>query len=57
MFEGNIQRALMKLMGLVEEFRSLCELSGEVAWLRTLEGAQEMILRGVVVAESLYLRL
>lgn len=57
LFEGNIQRALMKLMGLVEEFRSLCELSGEVRWLRALEGAQEMILRGVVVAESLYLRL
>lgn len=57
LFEGNIQRALMKLMGLVEEFRSLCELSGEVAWLRTLEGASELVLRGVVVAESLYLRL
>jgi superfamily II RNA helicase len=57
LFEGNIQKALMKLMGLVEEFRSLCELSGEVAWLKVLEGASEMVLRGVVVAESLYLRL
>lgn len=57
MFEGNIQRALMKLMGLVEEFKALCELSGEVAWLKELEGAQELVLRGVVMAESLYLRL
>ena len=57
LFEGNIQKALMKLMGLVEEFRAMCELSGEIAWLRTLEGAQEMVMRGVVVAESLYLRL
>ena len=56
-FEGNLQRALMKLMGLVEEFRALCELTGEVEWLKELEGAQELVLRGVVVAESLYLRL
>jgi superfamily II RNA helicase len=57
LFEGNIQRALMKLMGLVEEFRALCQLSGAVEWLTVLEGAQEMVMRGVVVAESLYLRL
>ena len=56
-FEGNLQRALMKLMGLVEEFRSLATLSNDVKLLSVLEGAQEIVLRDVVVAESLYLRL
>lgn len=57
LFEGNIQRALLKLMGLVEEFRVMCELSGEVEWLKELEGVEATVLRGVPIAESLYLRL
>jgi hypothetical protein len=56
-FEGNLQKALMKLMGLVEEFRSLATLSNDIGWLSVLEGAQAVVLRDVVVAESLYLRL
>ena len=47
----------MKLMGIVEEFRGLCTLENEVGWLSVLEGAQALVLRDVVVAESLYLRL
>ena len=47
----------MKLMGLVEEFRALATLSNDVGWLEKLEGAQEIVLRDVVVAESLYLRI
>jgi superfamily II RNA helicase len=56
-FEGNLQKALMKLMGLVEEFRALATLSNDVGWLEKLEGAQAIVLRDVVVAESLYLRI
>ena len=56
-FEGNLQRALMKLMGLVDEFRALATLAGDTGWLEVLEGAQAVVLRDVVVAESLYLRL
>ena len=56
-FEGNLQRALMKLMGLVDEFRALATLAGNTGWLEVLEGAQAVVLRDVVVAESLYLRL
>ena len=57
LFEGNLQRALMKLMGLVEEFRAMATLTNHVGWLEVLEGAQAIVLRDVVVAESLYLRL
>lgn len=56
-FEGNLQRALMKLMGLVEEWKALCTLAGETEWLAVLEGGLEVVLRDIVVAESLYLRL
>ena len=56
-FEGNLQRSLMKLMGLLEEWKALCTLAGETEWLAVLEGGLELVLRDVVVAESLYLRL
>ena len=57
LFEGNFLKALMKLASLVEEFQSLATLAGEPRILSLLETARPRILRGVVVAESLYLRL
>jgi hypothetical protein len=57
LFEGNMQRALMKLMGLVDEFKTLATLTNDIGWLSVLEGAQAIVLRDVVVAESLYLRI
>jgi hypothetical protein len=47
----------MKLMGLVEEFRAMATLRSDIGWLGLLEGAQIVVLRDVVVAESLYLRI
>jgi superfamily II RNA helicase len=57
MFEGNFQKGLLKLASLVEEFQSLATLAGEPRILAVLAEARPKILRGVVVAESLYLRL
>ena len=56
-FEGNVQKALMKLASLVEEFQSLATLGGSVELLRMLEDARSLVLRDLVVAESLYLRI
>jgi len=56
-FEGNIQKALMKLSGLLEEFQALASLSGEVEWLKELEDARRLVLRDTIIAESLYLRI
>lgn len=56
-FEGNMQRALMKLMGLVDEFKALATLANDIGWLAKLEGAQVVVLRDVIIAESLYLRI
>jgi superfamily II RNA helicase len=57
LFEGNAMKALMKLAGLVEEFQAMASLNGEVEMLRVLEGARELVLRDIVLAESLYLRI
>jgi superfamily II RNA helicase len=56
-FEGNVQKAMMKLAGLVEECQSLATLTGSVDLLHELDTAREMILRDIVIAESLYLRI
>jgi superfamily II RNA helicase len=56
-FEGNLMKALLKLGGLVEEFQAMAALAGEVDMLRMLEGARQLVLRDIVVAESLYLRI
>jgi len=57
LFEGNIQRALMKLASLVEEFTAMAILSEDVHLVGELDGASQLILRDIVVAESLYLRI
>lgn len=57
MFEGNVQRAVLKLAGLAEEWITLLTLGTDVEQLRVWEGVRELILRDIVVAESLYLRL
>ena len=56
-FEGNVIKSLMKLASLVEEYQSLATLAGDTEALKLLEPARELILRDVVVAESIYLRL
>jgi superfamily II RNA helicase len=57
LFEGNLMKALLKLGGLLEEFQAMASLSGEVAMLKMLEGARQLVLRDIVMAESLYLRI
>lgn len=56
-FEGNLMKALLKLGGLLEEFQAMASLSGEVQMLKMLDGARQLVLRDIVMAESLYLRI
>jgi superfamily II RNA helicase len=56
-FEGNLMKALLKLGGLLEEFQAMASLSGDVQILRMLDGARQLVLRDIVMAESLYLRI
>lgn len=57
LFEGNVLKGLMKLASLLEEWQSLATLAEQPAMLRLVEDAKPKILRGVVLAESLYLRI
>ncbi len=56
-FEGNAIKAILKLASLVEEYQTLATLAGDTEALKMLEPARELILRDLVVAESIYLRL
>lgn len=57
LFEGNLMKALMKLSGVLEEFQAMASLAGEVKMLELLDGARQLVLRDIVLAESLYLRI
>jgi len=55
LFEGNVQRGLLKVANLLEEWAVLCELRGDLAGLERLRSLT--LLREDVVVDSLYLRL
>lgn len=57
LFEGNFQRALLKLAAVAEEWSVLATLQSDVETLRVMEGAKGLVLRDFVLGESLYLRL
>ena len=57
LFEGNVQKALMKLGALLEEFQAMATISGNVKLLKLLDDCRPLVLRDLILAESLYLRI
>lgn len=57
LYEGNFMRVLMKLVNLLEEWRSVATLSEDVEMLEKVKGLELEILREVAVSDSLYLRI
>jgi hypothetical protein len=57
MHEGNIQKALMKLASLLEECQAMATLLKNVELLKVLEDGRQLIVRDLILAESLYLRI
>lgn len=55
LFEGNVQRGLLKVANLLEEWAVLCELRSDLEGLERLRSLT--LLRSDVVVDSLYLRL
>jgi len=55
MFEGNIQRGLMRVANMLEEWGAIATLRSDLATLEKLAGLR--FLRGEIVMDSLYLRL
>jgi superfamily II RNA helicase len=56
-YEGNFMRALLKMVNLLEEWRSLATLATDTETLELLRGMEQKLLRGVAVCDSLYLRI
>lgn len=57
LFEGNFVRAVLRLSNLVEEWISVATFGGHLELLRTLEELRPLLMRDVVVPDSLYLHL
>jgi len=57
LFEGNVQKALMKLASLLEEFQAVATVLKDVDMLKVLEEGRGLVLRDLILAESLYLRI
>jgi len=56
-YEGNLMRTLMKLVNILEEWRSLATLSTDTEMLEKLRGYEERLMNGIAVCDSLYLRI
>ena len=56
-YEGNVMRTLMKMVNILEEWRSLATLSTDVDMLEKLRGYETRLLSGIAVCDSLYLRI
>jgi superfamily II RNA helicase len=55
LFEGNVQRGLMRVANLIEEWGAICELRRDLAGLERIRSLR--FLRDEVIVDSLYLRL
>jgi superfamily II RNA helicase len=54
---GNAVRAILKLANIVEEWTILATMCTDLPMLETMKGVKEVLVRGIVVPDSLYLRL
>jgi len=56
-YEGNFVRAMLKLANLADEWVALATLSSDIEQLELMRDIRQKIVRGVVVPDSLYLRI
>jgi superfamily II RNA helicase len=56
-FEGNFVRAILKVANILEEVGAVASLAGNIGILEKIEGARNLLVRGVVVPDSLYIGL
>jgi len=57
LMEGNLMKGLLKIANLVREWKAMATVRADVEMLATLDGVESLLLKGVAVPESLYLRL
>jgi superfamily II RNA helicase len=57
LFEGNLQRTILKVVNLVEEWTVLATFKKDVKMLETIRGVDAALKHGIATTDSLYLRL
>jgi superfamily II RNA helicase len=57
MYEGNFIRGILKIANMLEELQGVATYMKNIEMLRTLEGATARLVTGLIVPDSLYLRL
>ena len=57
LFEGAVQKAILKLAAILEELQALATLASNVQLLKFLDEGRNMVLQDSILAESLYLRI
>ncbi len=57
LFEGNLQRTILKVVNLVEEWTVLATYKKDVKMLETMRGVEAALKHGIATTDSLYLRL
>ena len=55
LFEGNLVRSLMRLVSLLDELKSAFESIQWIEWMVAVEAAKALVVRDVLMTESLYL--
>jgi len=55
--QGNFVRAILKLSNIVEEWINMATIMQDVEMVEKMKGAKDMLIRGFVVPDSLYLRI
>ena len=56
-YEGNLMRMLMKMVNILDEWRSLATLCSDTEMLEKMRGLELKLMSGIAVCDSLYLRL
>ena len=56
-YEGNLMRMLMKMVNILDEWRSLATLCSDTDMLEKMRGLELKLMSGIAVCDSLYLRL
>jgi len=57
MYEGNLTRIILKMTNLLEEWRNMATYCSDVDMLRRFDGSERLLLREVVLPDSLYVRM
>jgi superfamily II RNA helicase len=56
-YEGNMTKALLKVSNIADEYINMATISQDIETLEKMRDIRQEIIRGIVVPDSLYLRI